>query len=203
MSDVKRIADSSRTRITPEECRERTHAPQQRSKQHVRSTMLRPRKSKLAEVRVGVRFGKVSRPDPKRERKSVKFWSRSKNRQLHLRYKIFASDRLPCRRNFKSSAALQQHYRRSRVHLSLQIDQEATEMEKCDEEIFVGYRWFSSIGHSRSRIGRGYCPGLQGAAAGDSCLRLEWLLPRPQRRWSLESQLLGCHELPCTCRFLP
>src|ERR1700730_15608369 len=54
----------------------------------------------------------------------------------------------------KSSAVLQQHYRRSRVHLSLQIDQEATEMEKCDDKILVGYGWFSSIRHSRSRVGR-------------------------------------------------
>jgi hypothetical protein len=54
----------------------------------------------------------------------------------------------------KSSAALQQHYRRSRVHLSLQVDQEATEMETCDEEVLVGYRWFSSTRNGRSRVGR-------------------------------------------------
>jgi hypothetical protein len=36
----------------------------------------------------------------------------------------------------------------------IQMDQEATEMEKCDEEISIGYRWFNSIGHSRSRVGR-------------------------------------------------
>jgi uncharacterized protein YicC (UPF0701 family) len=55
---------------------------------------------------------------------------------------------------FEIKRSSQQHYRRSRVHLSLQIDQEATEMEKCDEEILVAYGWFSSIRHSRSRVGR-------------------------------------------------
>jgi hypothetical protein len=47
------------------------------------------------------------------------------------------SNRVPFRWNLKSSAVLQQHYRRSRVHLSLQIDQEAMEMKKCDEEILL------------------------------------------------------------------
>jgi hypothetical protein len=40
-------------------------------------------------------------------------------------------------------------------HASIaQMDQGAIEMEKCDEESFVGYGESSSIGHSRSGVGR-------------------------------------------------
>ena len=49
------------------------------------------------------------------------------------------SNRLVFKRNLRSDAVPQQRYRRSRVHPSLQMDQEATGMEKCDEEILVGY----------------------------------------------------------------
>src|SRR5258708_29201168 len=90
----------------------------------------------------------------KKRTQPVIFRSYLKSRQLHLRHRISVSKRLPSRWNLKSSAALQQHYRQSRVHLSLQIDQEATEMEKCDEEVFLGYGWFNCIGHSRSCVGR-------------------------------------------------
>lgn len=72
------------------------------------------------------------------------------NRQLFLRHRNSASNRLPFGWNLKSSAGPQQHYRRSRAHLSLQIDQEATEMEKCDEGVFVGYGWSGSFFRSNA-----------------------------------------------------
>jgi hypothetical protein len=90
----------------------------------------------------------------KKRTQPVIFRSYFKSRPLHLRRSIPASNRLPFRWNLKSSAALQQHYRRSRVHLSLRIDQDATEMEKCDEEILLGYGWSSGVGHGRSCVSR-------------------------------------------------
>src|SRR6266478_1891305 len=121
-----------------------------RSKQHLQSTIFNRAGASLREFELGVCFRSSAGLAQKRTQPVI---SRSylKSRQLHLRHRISVSKRLPSRWNLKSSAALQQHYRRSRVHLSLQIDQEATEMEKCDEEIFVGYGWSSSIRHSRSR----------------------------------------------------
>ena len=124
-----------------------------RSKQHLQSTIFNRAGASLREFELGVCFRSSAGLAQKRTQLVI-FRSYLKSRQLHLRHRISVSKRLPSRWNLKSSAALQQHYRRSRVHLSLQIDQEATEMEKCDEEIFVGYGWSSSIRHSRSRVGR-------------------------------------------------
>jgi hypothetical protein len=134
-------------RFTPQQ---RTDAPQQTASP---STIFDRAEASFREIELSVCF-RDSAGWPKKRALPAIFRSSFKNRQLHLRHRISVSDRLLFGWNLKSSAALPQHYRQSRVHLSLQIDQEATEMEKCDEEISIGYRWFNSIRHSRSCVGR-------------------------------------------------
>ena len=105
-------------------------------------------RARLREFEVRVEFRST-----KKRAQSAIFRPYFKNRQLPLRHGISVSNRVQFRVEFEfecsSTATLSMV-----THLSLQMDQGAMEIEKCDEESFVGYGESSSVGHSRSGVGR-------------------------------------------------